>query len=133
MAEVAFWPRRVEVPVRVFVQLLPALVEAIERRKEGDRVSDVNQDRHVELRGRRPERIEPGIVDRDELPLGLAEAQPEPLPDLQASRTEGNRLAQALRLRLAKIGVGGEMLVVDPGEDGEAVRIGLLIAGKLGA
>ena len=38
-----------------------------------------------------------------------------------------------LRLRLAKTGVGREIVVVDPGEDGEAVRIGLLVAGELGA
>src|SRR5215203_5672569 len=106
MAEVALWPRRVEVPVRVFVQLLPTFVEAVERRKEGDRVGDVNQNRHVELRGSRPERIESRIVDRNELALGIAQAQPESLPDLQSSRAERHRLSQALRLRLAKTGVG---------------------------
>ena len=82
--------------------------------------------------GRRPERIEPRIVDRDQLPLGVAQAQPERLPDLQAARAERHRLAQALRLRLAKTGIGREVVVVDPGEDGEAVRIGLLVAGELG-
>src|SRR4051812_13569870 len=122
MAEVARWPGRVEVPVRILMQLLPTLVEAVERRKKGDRVGDVDQDWHIELPGRRPERIEPRIIDRDELSLGVAQAQAEPLPDLQASGAECHRLAQAFRLRLAKTGISSEIVVVDPGEDGEAVR-----------
>ena len=38
----------VERPVRVFVQLLVALVEAIDRREERFRIGDVDRDRHPE-------------------------------------------------------------------------------------
>ena len=56
----------VERPVRMVVELLEALVEAIDRQEERFRVRHVNRDRHLQRGARLPHRIEPAIVDGDE-------------------------------------------------------------------
>src|SRR5438270_929928 len=77
---------RPEVPVGVPLALLPSLVGRVERPEERDRVGDVDDDREVELRGRRPERVETRIVNRDEPPIGIARPQAEQFPDLEPAR-----------------------------------------------
>ena len=53
----------VERPVRMGVQLLEPLVEAIDRQEERLRIRDVDGDGHVEGRARLPHRVEPRVVD----------------------------------------------------------------------
>lgn len=80
-------PGRPEMPVRVGVELLPALVPGVERLEEGDRVGDVDDDREVKLCGGGPERIEAPVVDRDETAVWIARPQSEQLPDLEPARS----------------------------------------------
>ena len=95
-------PRRPEVPVRVRVQLLPALVVRIERLEERDRVGDVDDDREAQVGGGRPERVEPRVVDVDEAAVGVARPQPEQLPDLEPARPARRGVPQPSRLGLAE-------------------------------
>ena len=113
------------------MQLFPALVEAVEWLEEGDRIRDVDEHRHIQFAGGLPHGIEPLVIDRDQLAFVVAQVQAERLPHLQAARTHGYGLAQALRLGLAEVAVGREVLVINAREDREAVRIGLLVAGQL--
>ena len=74
---------RPEVPVRVVVELLPALVGRVERLEERDRVGDVDDHRDVELRGGLPERIESLVVHRHQPTGRIASPQAQQLPDLE--------------------------------------------------
>ena len=98
-------PGRPEVPVGMLVELLPALVRRIERLEECDRVRDMDHDRQAELGRGRPERVEPGVVDRHEPAVGVAGAQPERLPDLEATRPARGGVAEPGRLGLPEAGV----------------------------
>ena len=58
-----WWEGRAgELPIRVAVQLLPALVGGVERIEERHWVGDVDQHRQIQLAGSRPQRVEPRIV-----------------------------------------------------------------------
>ena len=115
-------PGRPEVPVRMGVQLLPALVRRVERLEERDRVGDVDDDRQVELGGGRPERVEPRVVDGDEAAVGIARPQSEQLPDLEPARAPRGGVPQPGRLGLAERRVGGPAVVVEAGEDRDPIR-----------
>ena len=67
----------VERPVRVVVQLLVPLVEAVRRQEERLRVANVDGHRDAERRAGFPHRIEPRIVDRHEPPRRAVLAQIE--------------------------------------------------------
>ena len=112
---------RPEVPVRVLGQLLVSLVRRVERLEEGDRVGDVDDHRQVELRGGRPEWVEPLVVDGHEPAGGIARSQPKHLPDLEPACAAGGRIAQPCRLDLTERRVGRPAVVVEPGEHDEAV------------
>jgi hypothetical protein len=66
-----------------------------------------------ESTGRRPERIEAGIVDRDEASLRVARTQSEQLPDLQPSCAGVRRRAIPSGFSFAELVVDGEPVVVD--------------------
>ena len=69
------------------VQLLVALVEAIRRQEERDRIGNVNGHRQVERRARLPHRIEPRVVDLHESSRrsALAQVEAERLQHLQSA------------------------------------------------
>ena len=87
-------PRRPEMPVRVGVELLPALVRRVERLEERHRIGDVDDDRDPELRGGRPQRVEPRVVDGDQPAVRVACAKPERLPDLEPAGAAGDGVPQ---------------------------------------
>ena len=110
--------RRPEVPVRMLVQLLPSLVGRVERPEERDRVGDMDGDRQTELAGRGPERIEAGVLDRDEPAGRVARPEPEQLPDLQPAGAVAGRRAEPAGLLLAEVPALRPHAVVEAGEDG---------------
>ncbi len=110
--------RRPEVPVRVRVELLPALVAPVERLEEGDRVRDVDRDRHIELARGSPERVKACVVHGHQPTARVPGAQAQQLPDLEAACAGGHALAQPGRLRLAEARVARPALVVQAGEHG---------------
>ena len=69
-------PRRPEVPVRVRPQLLLALVGRVEGLEERDGVGDVDHHRKTERPGGRPQRVEAGVVYRDEPSCGSRARSP---------------------------------------------------------
>ena len=87
-------PRRPEVPVRVGVQLLPALVGRVERLEERDRVGDVDDDRDVELGGGLPQRIEPRVVHGHETTMDRARRRPSSFQTLRPRRPASTDVAQ---------------------------------------
>ena len=94
----------------------------IERLEERDRVGDVDDDRKAQVGGGRPERVEPRVVDVDEAAGGVARPQPEQLPDLEPARSPRGGVPQPSRLGLAEGRVRRPAVVVEPGEDGDAIR-----------
>ena len=84
------------------VQFLPALVAAVQRIEEGDRVGDVDQDRPVEFCGSGPDRIEPRIVHRDQFASLVAHPQSQRLPDFETLRAAGRLGTQSRRSPLAE-------------------------------
>ena len=111
-------PRRPEVPVRVLAELLVALVHRVERLEEGDRVGDVDGDRDAQLPRRRPEGIQPRVVDGHDPARPVTRGQPERLPGLQPAGARGYAGVQPSRLLLAEVGPLGPHRVVETGEDG---------------
>src|SRR6476469_6605034 len=109
--------------VRVREQLLPTLVVRIERLEERDRIGDVDDDREAQVGGGRPKGVEPRVVDVDEATVSVARPQPEQLPDLEPSRSPRGGVPQPSRLGLAEGQVRGPTVVVEPREDGDAIRI----------
>ena len=115
----------VEEPVGVVVELMPALVLGVERREEGAWVGRVDHDRALVLAAQLPERIDLGIVDRDEAAVLVAMAQSQGLVDLQA-------LGSGLETRLQplQLAIGPARLVdaveVDQREGQESARMGLV-------
>ena len=123
---------RVEMPIGVAMELFPALVEAVERLEEGDGIGDADHHRQTQFGGGGPEGVEARVVDGHQATVRVAHAQPERFPDLQAARPDRRRLAQAARLGLAESAIDGDVGVVDTSEDGEALGVGILVAGDLG-
>ena len=94
-------------PVGMIIQFFIALVEAVSRGEERNRIGDMNGDRHAELPARVPHRIEARVVDLSpSLPDGdvLAQEKSQRLQNLQtarAARHEHLRIAWACSLRIA--------------------------------
>ena len=122
---------RPEVPVGVLAQLLPPLVEPIERLEEGDRVGDVDRDRHAQLASGTPQGVQPGIVDGNKTPSRVARPQPEQLPDLEPDSTRGDTLPQPGRLAVTEVHVGRPGVVVEATEHCDAPWQGRLPAVQL--
>ncbi len=94
-------------PVRVRVQFMPALVEAIERREERGRVRDVDHDRPTVTSARFPDAVELRIIDRHELSRFVAVTQAQPLVDLEAPGAGTKTLFEALHFPI------GPVVVID--------------------
>jgi hypothetical protein len=90
-------------PVRVLTQLLDPRVAVGQRREERGRIAGVDGDWQAELRGGRPERLEPRVADRDAAAGGVAQPQPEVLPHLHADGASAGGFAQ---LALERLQVG---------------------------
>ena len=99
----------VERPVRVRVQLLPALVVAVDGEEEGLRVGGVDRDRHVERRGGLPHRVEALVVDLHQRAGGdiVPEIQAEGLKDLQPAGPDTVSLLDQVGLDLRVVRVAG--------------------------
>jgi len=109
-----------EVPVGMLAELVVALVRAVERVEEGDRVGDVDGDRDAELAGGRPQWVEPGIVDRHEAPRRVAGGQAQRLPDLEAAGAGRDARPEPAGLLGPEVGPLLPHPVVEAGEDGDA-------------
>ena len=118
-----------ERPVRVIVQLLVALVEAIGRQEKGDRVGDMDGHRHVQLAARLPHGIEAGIVDGDEFAGGdvLSQIQSESFEDLQTPGTGSLGIGDGIGLDpgIARL---QEPVVAGFGEGQESAGMRLVVA-----
>ena len=81
-------------------QLLVALVEPVGGSEEGNRVGDVNRDRHVQLPASIPHRVESRIVDLNQFSGGraLAQVEPESFENLEPARPAAVRLLDCLGL-----------------------------------
>ena len=73
-----------EEPFGVLVQLMPALVEPVERSKKGAGVAGMDLDRPFESGTYFPDRVELGVVDRHEPAILVADAEAERLVKLQS-------------------------------------------------
>src|SRR3954451_20036863 len=109
-------------------QLIPTLIESVDRFEEGTRIRGMNRNRDAELPGGVPHWIEPGIVNADQRPPGdfLPEIQTERLQDLQAFCAGLYRRFDLIRL------VAGVIGLVDAapsrlGENKQAIRVRLLM------
>jgi hypothetical protein len=78
--------RPVERPVGVLGELEQALVVAVGRGEEGARVTGVDDDGPAESAAEVPERVDPGVVDRDQRPARATAAEAQALVDLQPAR-----------------------------------------------
>jgi len=74
----------VEEPFGVLVQLVPALAEPVERGEEGAGVGRVDLDRPLVLGPDFPDRVELGVIDREEPAVLVPDAQAQRLVELQA-------------------------------------------------
>ena len=119
----------VEEPVGVLVQLVPALVVAVQRREEGGRVGGVDHDRPLVLAADLPDRVELRVVDRHELAVLVAVAQPEGLVELQALGPGLEARLQPLGLALAPA-ASSMPVEVDQGEGEEPAGMGLVEGGE---
>src|SRR3984885_12527960 len=92
----------VEGPVGMIAQLLVALIEAIDRAKEGDRIGDMDRDRDPEIAAYVPHGIEARVIDGDQLPCRdvFAEIESERLENLQSARPIAVRFFDGLGLNL---------------------------------
>ena len=114
-------------------QLLVALVEPIEWLEERDRIADMDEHGQSQLAGRRPQRVQPGVVHRDQASGSISSSQAEQLPDLQAARSGARRVAQSRRFDVAEPIVVREPVVVDAGKGPEAIRMRSVVAPDLRA
>ena len=121
-------PRRPEVPVRVGVELLPALVSCVEWLEERDRVGDVDDDRQVELGGGAQSGSSRGSSTATSRPPGSRARSPS---SFQTLRPRAPRAAES-RSRAASVspnaGSVSPAVVVEAGKDRDAIRIGRLPA-----
>ena len=108
-------PRRPEVPVGVVAAAPPsARCVVVERVEERDRVGDVDRDRDAQLAGRRPQRVEARVVDRDEpRRAGRAPAGRAVFQTLRPAGAGRHAVAQPRRLGLAERRVVGPARVVE--------------------
>ncbi len=105
----------VEEPFGVLVQFVPALAVAVERGEEGAGVAGVDLDRPLEAGADLPDRVELGVVDREEAAVAVADAQAERLVKLEALGAGFEALGQPGRLSV------GPARVVDTGKVDEGV------------
>ena len=71
-----------EQPIWMFVKFMPAFIVLIKRRKKGSRVRYMDDDWPFMLATDGPNRIEPGIIDGDQLARFVPITQSQPLIDL---------------------------------------------------
>ena len=121
---VAGRPCRPEVPVGVRLQFLPPFVAWVERLEEGGGISDVDDHREVELRGRRPQRIEPLVINGDETSVGVAGSEPQRFPDLEAVSSAPCGVLKAPRFCLPECWISCPSFVVWPCKDHNSVLVG---------
>jgi len=67
----------------VDAELLEPLVLGVDRVEERDRIGGVDQHRQAERAGLVEQRAEARVVRHQQAPVGIAEVEPEVLPDLQ--------------------------------------------------
>ena len=121
--------RRPEVPVGMRRELLPPLVALVERVEEGDRVGHMDDDGQAQPRTGRPQRVEALVVDADDASVGVARAQAERLPGLQATGALPGRVLEAPRLHLAELGPLRPGVEGQAGEVDEARGMGCSVSG----
>ena len=112
-----------ERPLGVGQQLLEPLVVAVDRIEEGGRVGRVDEHRQPELAGRREHGRGALVVGEQQAARGIAEAEPERLPDLQPARAGGGRTPQRLGQLVAEPVAGGRAGPVELAEGDEATRV----------
>ena len=119
----------VEEPLGVLVELVPALVVPVERREEGAGVARVDLDRPLVPGADLPDRVELGVVDRQEAAVLVADAQAQRLVELQPLGPGLEALGQPRRLavRPARLVDAGE---VDEGVGEEPAGMGLVERGE---
>src|SRR5450631_2440961 len=113
---------RVERPLGVGLQLVPALVVGGGRLPERLRIAAVDRHRHAELAGALEHRVEAGIVDGQQVnPVCGRVAEAEPLGDLEADGAEAVSLGQLIGHGDAVVGrTAAHQLEIGRGEDGDA-------------
>ncbi len=114
-------------PVRMGMQLFPALVDLVEGIEKGDRVGDVDEDRDLQLGGGLPQWIEAGVINGDKLAVMIAHLKAKALPDLETLGAAPDLLGKAGGCPPGKtIPLLRPPAPVDPAEMVEAVRCTVL-------
>src|SRR5580704_10493536 len=98
-------PRAVKTPVRMLGQLLIALVARVRGKKESLRIAGVNENRNPETPAFVPDRIQPRIVDREQLSGLIAHSQTQVLQKLESASAAGDGIVHQLHHLFTEIRV----------------------------
>src|SRR5262249_40675343 len=119
----------VEEPAGVGIQLVPALVEAVERPEERRRVGDVNDHGTVVFGAHLPDRVEPRVIDGHQLAVLVAVAEAERFVELESLGPSLETLLQTLRLAIPPVRLV-DALEVDQSEGEEPPEVRLVEGGE---
>ena len=119
----------VEEPLGMLVQLMPAFVESVERREEGARVSGMDFDRSLVSGTDFPDRVELGVIDRQEPAILVADAQAQRFVKLEAlgPGLEARAQPRGFTIRPAWLVDSGK---VDQGISEESAGVGVVEGGE---